>query len=72
MIYEDNNLYRELVQILKACMEKPHCPVCGNDTRKRHNCILCENNHMGIECLRDGKHKDDCLLQKHAGLVENV
>ena len=38
MIYKDDTLYRELLQILKACMEKPHCPVCGNDTRKRHDC----------------------------------
>lgn len=69
MIYEDDTLYKELLQILKACMKKTHCPVCGNDTRKRHDCKFCEHDHMG-KCLRDGKHKDDCLLKKHSALVD--
>ena len=70
MLYEDNQLYKELLELLKACSKETICPYCGNDLRKRYDCLFCEIDHMGKECLREGKHRDDCLLEKHLALVE--
>jgi hypothetical protein len=70
MIYKDTKLYIELLELLKVCSENIICPFCGNDLRKRYDCKMCEIDHMSQDCLREGKHVENCLLEKHAALVE--
>ena len=36
------------------------CPYCHNDLRKRYDCKHCGNSHMDGECMRHGKHEDNC------------
>jgi len=38
-----------------------YCPFCGVDPRPQKQCRSCENDHLGSTCLRNGKHKDDCV-----------
>jgi len=38
-----------------------YCPFCGVDPRPQKQCRSCENDHLGSTCMRNGKHKDDCV-----------
>ena len=51
-------------EALESCLDgESHCPSCGADLRTPKNCKNCEIDHLGGECYRDGKHKEDCLAK---------
>lgn len=55
-------------KIVDAAEGEVYCPFCGKDLRTRYDCKSCDIDHRG-ECLRDGKHADDCLVLRAKGAL---